>query len=180
MGIAEELFRRTNSSITYHPPRYGKEPQLNTVDESYLLDPDGIHEVQTIVGILLFYGRAVDYTLLPPACNMVGSRLGQGPTEAVLNDARRMLYSAATWPDARVTFYKSDMRPIVHSDDSHLSETGARSRAGASSSAATTTTTGSTTSTAASSVSAPSCPQSPHPQPRPNTPAASSTPPQQR
>ena len=129
MGITEDSFRRTNSPITYQPPRYGKEPQLNTVDESPLLDPDGIHEVQTIVGILLFYGRAVDYTLLP-ACNMVGSRLGKGPTEAVLNDARRMLYYAATWPDARVTFYKSDMRLIVHSDGSHLSETGARSRAG--------------------------------------------------
>ncbi|KAJ1427502.1 hypothetical protein B484DRAFT_397167, partial [Ochromonadaceae sp. CCMP2298] len=49
---------------------------------------------------------------------------------AVLKDTEHLLRYAACHPDARITYYASDMRLITHSDASYLSETKARSRAG--------------------------------------------------
>ena len=52
------------------------------------------------------------------------------PTRAVLQAAERLLQYAASHPAASITYYASDMRLIVHSDASYLSESASRSRVG--------------------------------------------------
>jgi hypothetical protein len=50
----------------YIVPVYGrKSPQLTSFDDSPRLPPESITELQAIIGILLYYARAVDPSLLP-------------------------------------------------------------------------------------------------------------------
>ena len=63
------------------------------------------------------------------ALNKMASRQAK-PTEDLLKDVDRFLQYAATNPNAQLTYRKSGMRLICHSDASYLSETGSRSRAG--------------------------------------------------
>ena len=101
---------------------------MTTVDESRPLTPEEIQEARSILGTPLFYSRAIDNTSLA-AINMINSRM-KAPTTDILTEARKSLLYLATYPNAHITFYPSDMRLIIHSDGSHLSEAGARSRAG--------------------------------------------------
>ena len=52
------------------------------------------------------------------------------PTVTLYADVQHFLQYAATYPDAEVTCYPSDMRLVIWSDASYFSESGARSRAG--------------------------------------------------
>jgi hypothetical protein len=83
--------------------------------------------VQQIVGVILWYARGVDGTMLK-AVNSVGSAQAH-PTEAVLEAALRILHYGHTYPNASITYYASDMILSIDSDASYLGETGARSRA---------------------------------------------------
>lgn len=87
-----------------------------------------IKRIQEIVGVVLYYARAVDPTLLT-ATSKVSSKQAC-PTEKVAQAAERLLKFAARRPKATIVFHASDMRLITHSDASYLSETGARSRVG--------------------------------------------------
>jgi hypothetical protein len=118
----------TNSPAIYTPPKYGQSEQLTVIDDSAPLPADRAKRIQEIVGVFLFYARAVDPTMLT-TINKIGS-VQSKPTVAVEQAAERFLQYAATWPDAQVVFHASDMRLICHSDASHLSETSSRSRAG--------------------------------------------------
>jgi hypothetical protein len=67
---AIQRFQRTNlkgadSPIIYVPPNYGKHQQEVLLDEpSVPLTAAEILELQEIVGVFLFYARAVDLTML--------------------------------------------------------------------------------------------------------------------
>ena len=57
--------------------------------------------------------------------------IGQAkPTTRTLAAVMYFLQYAATYPDAALTYYPSDMRFVVWSDASYLSESNARSRVG--------------------------------------------------
>ena len=111
------------------PIHYGKAVQLtDPIDNSPSLSPAEIRTVQEAVGTLLYYGRAVDSTLLV-ALNSIGSQ--QSKATKKTQDAVAQLFDyVATHPDATVRFHASDMMLHVHSDASYLSCTNARSRAG--------------------------------------------------
>jgi hypothetical protein len=117
-----------DSPMLYTAPDYGQKSQLATADHTALLDAAGTKHVQEIVGVLLYYARAVDPTMLC-AVSKIGSAQAK-PTRAVLHAARHILEYAACHPNASITYRESDMRLITHSDASYLSETQARSRAG--------------------------------------------------
>jgi hypothetical protein len=114
----------------YTAPVYGLRvsPLTAAPDESPLLDASATTRVQAAIGTLLFYARAVDPTLLV--------RLGQlavhqaKPTQRVAASLQYLLEYAATYPNASIVYYASDMHLYVHSDASYLSESQARSRAG--------------------------------------------------
>ena len=64
-----------------------------------------------------------------PTLSKLASRQS-APTVSLYADVQHFLQYAATYPDAEVTYYPSDMRLIIWSDASYLSESKARSRAG--------------------------------------------------
>ena len=119
----------TNSPLLYTPPAYGRRTQqLATEDTSAPLSLEETTFIQQVVGVFLYYARAVDPTLLT-AINKIGSVQAR-PTQQVMQAIHRFLQYAATWPEATIVYHASDMRLHVQSDASYLSETNARSRAG--------------------------------------------------
>ena len=120
----------THSSRVYTPPRFGLHTaQLApTPDTSPALSPEEVKRIQQIVGVFLFYARAVDATMLYPISKL-SSQQSQ-PTEAMRGDVDRFLQYAATYPDATTVIHPSAMVLRADSDASYLSESGSRSRAG--------------------------------------------------
>lgn len=105
-----------------------KDAQLTpAADTSDPLSPSDKTRVQSIVGVLLYYARAVDGTMLG-ACNRIASQQAN-PTQKTLAAAHHLLGYAATYPNAKLVYRPSDMILRMDSDASYNSETGARSRA---------------------------------------------------
>ena len=119
-----------HSPYKHAPIIYGVKIQYAPdADDSAPLDKDGILRVQSIVGALLFYGRAVDNKLL-----VALSELGQqqaAATEATNDAITQLLYYVATYPSDGITFRASGMILAAHSDAAYLNVSKARSRAGA-------------------------------------------------
>jgi len=120
-----------NSPIVYNPPIYGQQTQVasNNDQNETPLSPAEVLRLQEIVGVFLYYARAVDPTMLP-AINKIGSRQAKATT-AILPDVDRFLNYAKRYPNAVLKIQPSDMKLRTHSDASYLSESNARSRAGA-------------------------------------------------
>ena len=119
---------RASTPSLYYPPTYGSHIQLATTDASPLLCPAEKTHVQAIVGSLLYYARAVDPTMLPAVTAVASAQAT--PTQNVLQQAQRLLAYAATYPDNKIVYNKSDMILRVQSDASYLSRSHSRSVAG--------------------------------------------------
>jgi hypothetical protein len=118
----------THNPELYIPVVYGsKSPQLAKEDVSPALSPADKTLVQQIIGVVLWYARGVDGTMLK-AVNSVGSAQAN-PTEAVKAAAIQLLHYGHTYPNASITYRASDMILSIDADASYLGETGARSRA---------------------------------------------------
>ena len=110
-------------------PKYGAKTQMTSApDDSPPLEPPEIKRLQTLIGTLLYYARAIDNTM-HVALGTLGSAQSKG-TKATAKAATKLLNYAATHPDAVIRFTASDMILHIHSDASYLSEPKARSRAG--------------------------------------------------
>jgi hypothetical protein len=121
--------RAQHSPLEWIKPNYGAKQQLTPLeDESKALLPADIKRIQQITGTLLYYGRAVDCTIL----NALGSIAAQqaNATEATAKAVKHLLDYCHTHPDATIRYHASDMILRVHSDASYLSESKARSRSG--------------------------------------------------
>ncbi len=112
-----------HSPAVFIPPDYKRiHHQPATADnDSPLLSPDRAKRIQEIVGVFLYYARAVDPSMLA-VINKIES-LQAKPTEQVEAMATRPLQYAATWSDASITYNASNMQLRPFSDASHLSET---------------------------------------------------------
>jgi hypothetical protein len=108
---------------------YDKTPQEATRDDSPPVGPAEQKFIQEVVGVLGWYARAVDPTIIC-AVNKLASRQAR-PTENVVKDALQLLDYVATYPDATIVYVPSDMQLQGHSDASWLSESDSRSRAAA-------------------------------------------------
>lgn len=121
--------RATDSPLLYTPPSYGKsKQQYAPIDMSRKLNATEINRLQQIIGVFLYYARAVDPTMLT-ALSKFGSLQSRG-TQNLQEAVGRFLQYAAHWPVAVLVYHASDMRLMVESDASYLSEPEARSRAG--------------------------------------------------
>ena len=80
------------------------------------------------IGVLLYYGRAVDSTIITGLSSLAAAQAK--PTAQTLFVINWLLDYVATNPDAILTYKKSDMVLAVQSDALYLSEPAARSRAG--------------------------------------------------
>ena len=122
------LARPTHSPSAYIPVIYGRDVQYAPVDDSPPLSPSDTKFIQDVIGVFLYYSRAVDSTMFT-CLNKLASQQAK-PTTALLSAVHHFLQYAASYPSAELTYYPSDMKLIVWSDASYLSETSARSRAG--------------------------------------------------
>ena len=135
--IAKALLRfaHPTPSKPQHQPhphterRYGATIQYaKNPDDSPLLLAEDKTFIQQVLGVLLYYGRAVDATILVALSSIASMQAA--PTELTMKLIKMLLDYVATNPDAILTYKKSNMVLMVHSDASYLSEPGARSRAG--------------------------------------------------
>ena len=110
------------------PPRtYGSEAQ-DTIppDETNRVDDKHVKVVQQVIGGCLYYGCAVDDTILPALSSIASEQTCA--TEKTERKVLKLLNYLATHPTVKVRFHASDMILNIHSDASYLSETRARSR----------------------------------------------------
>ena len=128
LGVARGT-RRTDSALIYEPPVYGPAAQqIAPIDDSPLMSPAETKRLQRICGIFLWYARITDPTMLCPISKLSSDQAH--PTVAVSEARDRFLQYAAWHPDAAIVYRATDMRYVVHSDASYLTEADAHSRAG--------------------------------------------------
>jgi hypothetical protein len=97
-------------------------------DTSQRLSPAENKYIQEVIGVFLYYGRAVDSTMLT-ALSAIASAQAK-PTEETMTHCKQFLDYAATHQDAILTYKSSNMVLVVHSDASYLNNPKAQSRAG--------------------------------------------------
>ena len=121
--------KKVYSPHEWQAPIYGKHRQyVKDPDSSPLLDKDGTHYVQSVVGSLLYYGRAIEHPLLVGLNEISVDQAS--PTQKIKQKCQRLLDYAATYPDAVIRFYASDMILHVESDAAYLVLPNAKSRIG--------------------------------------------------
>ena len=109
--------------------QYGVKVQLtDPIDTSDCLPPHEIKRLQQIIGTFLFYGRAVDPTLLTALSELSSAQATA--TDATKRACQQFLDYCASHPDGAIWYQASDMILKLHSDSSYLNAVGARSRQG--------------------------------------------------
>ena len=111
----------------WNPPKFGTKRQYaQEASKLPVLDKKDIKYVQTVVGSLLYYSRAIDPTMLT-ALNEIAT-VQSKPTSDTLTKCQVLLDYAATYPNTKQRFHQSDMILHVDSDASYLVQPGAKSR----------------------------------------------------
>ena len=93
-----------------------------------LLSKEEKKYIQQVLGTFLYYGRAVDSTMLT-ALSSIASTQAE-PTEETMANIKLFLDYTASHQDAILTYQASDMVLVVHSNASYLSKPKAQSQAG--------------------------------------------------
>ena len=107
-------------------PAYGQKLQLAPIDDTPKLDATKIRYVQSCVGSMLYYARAVDPTMLPAINEISGSQAS--PTQKTMAACRMLLDYASTYPNAILRYHASNMALHIDSDAAYLVLPNARSR----------------------------------------------------
>ena len=106
--------------------QYGIKVQLiDPIDTSAQLPTHEIKRLQQIIGTFLFYGRAIDPTLLTALSELSSGQAT--PTEATKCACQQFLDYCASHPDGSIRYHASNMILKLHSDSSYLNAVGARS-----------------------------------------------------
>jgi hypothetical protein len=111
-------------------PQYSTQKQKPPQNTSHLPRKKSIQEVINVFlyGVFLYYGCAIDPTMLT-VLSMIASAQAE-PMEDTMMRCNQFLDYAATHQDAIITYNKSDMALVVHSDAYYLSKPKARGCAG--------------------------------------------------
>jgi len=117
----------SDSPHKHVPPQFGAKIQMTTLDTSPPLDAEATTRVREIVGVFLYYARAIDNTMLV-ALGTIASQQSAA-TETTAHACIDLLNYAATHPDGIIKYFASDMVLYDHCDASYHSESKARSRA---------------------------------------------------
>ena len=118
----------TCSPLVFEPIVYGQKTQLTTHDDSLPVSPEIATFIREVIGVFLYYARAVDVNMLTPLSKLASRQAN--PTVALHEAVLHFLQYAATYPNAQLQYHPSNMRLILSSDASYLSESQSRSRAG--------------------------------------------------
>ena len=109
--------------------QYGVKVQLtDPINTTAHLPTHEIKRLQQIIGTFLFYGRAVDPTLLTALSELSSAQATA--TAAAKRACHQFLDYCATHPATTIRYHASDMVLKLHSDSSYLNAVGARSRQG--------------------------------------------------
>ena len=109
-------------------PNYGQKIQYaHPEDDATKLDKKGQRKIQAIVGKFLYYGRAVDPTVLPALGDI--STAQAAPTTTTSKKTSMLMDYLHTFPNATLRYYSGDMQLHIESDAAYLVIPGARSRA---------------------------------------------------
>jgi hypothetical protein len=117
-----------DSPYPHIPIKYGAAEQIVETDQSPLVGKEEQKHVQKVNGKFLWYGRAVDGTLLTPLSALAAQQAK--PTTNTMKRVQQFLDFVATQEPAVLTYRRSGMVLAAHSDAGYLNESGARSRAG--------------------------------------------------
>jgi hypothetical protein len=102
-------------------PAYGQQQQFVTPhDDSEPLDQDGINRVHQVVGMFLYYARAINSTAMVAIKSISGEQ-----EKAIENTAKkvtRLLNYFATHPNATLQYSKSGMVLKFHTGAAYLVE----------------------------------------------------------
>ena len=110
-------------------PTYGATVQYaKPEDSTRLLSKEEKKFVQQVLGTFLYYGRAVDSTMLTTLSSIASTQAE--PTQDTMDNIKLFLDYAASNQDAILTYNASNMVLAIHSDASYLSKPKGRSRAG--------------------------------------------------
>ena len=122
-------FTQEHNPHIWTAPKYGTKVQYApNVNNLPIVSKDRIKRIQTIIGSLLYYARAIDHTILM-ALNDIAAIQTKATTETE-SHVNKLLNYIATHQDASLTYHASKMHLIIHSDASYLSVSNSRSRAG--------------------------------------------------
>jgi hypothetical protein len=111
------------------PIQYGAKIQKMDIKTSNPLSPYTIKRVQDIIVTLLYYGRAVNPTLLTTLSSIAARQANS--TTAVAKSWQQLLDYVATHPNAGICYKACDMILAVHTNASYLSKQEGKSRASA-------------------------------------------------
>jgi hypothetical protein len=115
-----------------HPhtiPTYGATVQYaKPEDTSRPLSPTKKKFIQEVIGVFLYYGRAVNSTMLTTLSAIAATQAE--PTKDTMMQCKQFLDYATTHQDAIITYRRCDMVLVMHSNASYLSEPKASSHAG--------------------------------------------------
>ena len=126
-------YQHPHPTTPQHPPyqstpiQYGTKVERMEEENSPPLTEKEIKHVQDIVGTLLYYGRAVNPTLVA-ALSTIASCQARG-TKALQTACHQLLDYVATHPSAGIRFHASNMILAVRTNASYLSKPGGKSRA---------------------------------------------------
>jgi hypothetical protein len=101
----------TYGATIQHAKHINQSPAATKADQKY---------IRQAIGILLYYARAVNPTLLVALSTLASAQAA--PTENTMSLVKLLLDYVATQPDAIQTYKKSDMILAVHSNASYLSK----------------------------------------------------------
>ena len=118
-----------NSPHRHIEVKYGAKKQyVDEEVESPPLSKEDTKYVQAVSGTLLYYGRAVDPTILP-ALSSIATEQAK-PTEKTKEKVKQLLDYCATQEEAIITYTANKMILCIHSDAGYANEKNARSQAG--------------------------------------------------
>ena len=116
-----------HESTPYIPMTKGQQQYAPTPDTTAFLNKHDTTYVQSVVGTLLYYGRAIDNTILP-ALNTIASDQAKPTTTTTMRKCKRLLDYVATYPNVFICYHASDMVLTIDSDAAYLVQPQARSR----------------------------------------------------
>jgi len=118
-----------NQPFPHTAIKYGAKIQYAKQDSTAPpVNPTEKKFIQKVCRKFLFYGRAVNSTVLTPISAIASQ--SANPTKETLAHTNQLLDYLATQEDAVLTYNRSEMVMVVHSDASYLCEPKAKSRAG--------------------------------------------------
>ncbi len=117
-----ETPKKIQNSLHPHTiPTYGTKNQYaDQPDNSPKLSKEDTKYIQQVAGTLLYYGRAVDSTILPVISSIATQQAA--PMEQTMTIAKQLLDNCATQEEAIITYNASKMILAVHSNARYANE----------------------------------------------------------